>query len=182
MRLRAALGCLVLLGVGLGAASRSSDPDANGRCRASHVRGALSWTITAATGQTPVAVVVTNRSGKTFSLKGYPRVDLLDGSGTRLPLRISHRGDQMVTWRPPVLVRVRPRRSAFFVLNKYRCDRRNANTAATLRVALPGHGTSARLTFRLPTSPMLGYCGRNGPGSIVAVSPIAPSIAAALNR
>jgi Protein of unknown function (DUF4232) len=149
-------------------------------CRPSQLTIANGFQISAATGQNPLSFVLTNRSAKPCVVNGYPTVALLDAHGKRLPFRVSQRGDQMVTSRPPVAVRVLPRRSAFFVLNKYRCDLGNLNVAKKLRVALPGVRTSARLTLAIPMYPVIAYCGGNGPGSVVTVSPIKPSLEAAL--
>ncbi len=109
-------------------------------------------------------------------VKGYPTVALVDANGKRLAFRVSHSGDQMVTSRPPVAVRVLPHRSAFFLLNKFRCDLGNLKVAKKLRVALPGVSTSAHLTVAIPTYPVIAYCGRNDPGSVITVSPIEPTL------
>jgi hypothetical protein len=136
--------------------------------------------VSPATGQNPLSFVLTNRSAKPCVVKGYPTIALINAHGQRLPFRVSHNGDQMVTSRPPVAVRVLPRRAAFFVLNKYRCDVGSLNVAKKLRVALPGVRTSARLTVAIPMNPVIAYCGANDPGSIVTVSAIEPSVEAAL--
>jgi hypothetical protein len=149
-------------------------------CRPSQLRIANGFQVSAATGQNPLSFVLTNRSAKPCVLDGYPTVALLDAHGNRLPFRVSHSGDQMVTSRPPVAVRVLPRRSAFFVLNKYRCDLGNLKVAKKLRVALPDVRTPARLTVAIPMYPVIGYCGGNDPGSVVTVSPIEPTLGAAL--
>jgi hypothetical protein len=120
-----------------------------------------------------------NRGAKPCVLDGYPAVALINAHGKQLAFRVRHRGDQLVTSRQPVAVRVRPDPSAFFVLNKYRCDRGNLEAARKLRVGLPGV-PSARLELALPTYPIIGYCGKNDPGSVVTVSPIEPTLAAAL--
>jgi Protein of unknown function (DUF4232) len=159
---------------------RESDAVDPTRCRPSQFRIANGAQVTPATGQNPLSIVLTNRNAKPCLVKGYPTVSLLDAHGRRLPFRVSHRGDQMVTSRPPVGVRVPPRRSAYFVLNKYRCDLGNLRVAKRMRVALPGIDTSARLTLAIPTYPVIAYCGRNDPGSVLTVSPVEPTLAAAL--
>lgn len=136
--------------------------------------------ISAATGQNPLSIRLTNRGAKACLLKGYPGVVLLDARGRRIPFRISHDGDQMVTSRRPTAVRVRPGRSAFVLLNKFRCDRGDLTVARKLRLAPPGPSASPRLRLALRRYPILGYCGRNDPGSIVTVSPIEPTLYAAL--
>jgi Protein of unknown function (DUF4232) len=114
-------------------------------CQPSQLRIRIGPEVSPATGQNPLSIVLTNRSAKPCMVKGYPAIAFVDAHGKRLPFRVSHRGDQMVTSRPPVAVWVRPHRSAFFVLNKYRCDLGNLAVAKKLRVALPGSQTSARL-------------------------------------
>jgi Domain of unknown function (DUF4232) len=150
------------------------------RCRPSQLTNANGPDVSPATGQTPLSFVLTNRSAKPCVVKGYPTIALINAQGKRLPFRVRHNGDQMVTSRPPVAVRVLPRRSAFFVLNKYRCDLGDLNVAKRLRVALPGVRTSALLTLAIPMYPIIGYCGATDPGSIVTVSPFEPSVEAAL--
>jgi hypothetical protein len=151
-------------------------------CRPSQLRIANGAELSPATGQNPLSIVLTNRSARPCVIYGYPAIAFVDAHGKRLPFRVSNSGDQMVTSRPPVAVRVLPRRSAFFVLNKYRCDRGNLKVAKKLRVALPGVHTSARLPLAIPTYPVIAYCGRNDPGSVVTVSPIEPTLAAALRH
>jgi hypothetical protein len=107
--------------------------------------------VSAATGQNPLAFVLINRSAKPCVLDGYPTVAFLDANGGRVPFRISHSGDQMVTSRAPVPVRVLPRRSAFFLLNKYRCDLGSLKEAKKLRIGLPGVRASARPILAIPT-------------------------------
>jgi hypothetical protein len=151
-------------------------------CRPSQLTIANGPDVSPATGQNPLSFVLTNRSAKPCVVKGYPSIALIDAHRKRLPFRVRHSGDQMVTSRPPVAVRVVPRRSAVFVLNKYRCDLGDLNVAKKLRVALPGGQTSARLTLAIPMYPVIGYCGGNDPGSVVTVSPIEPSLEAALRH
>ncbi len=121
------------------------------------VHAGTSPSVSPATGQNPLSFVLTNRGVNACVLDGYPTVALLDARGKRLPFRISHSGDQMVTPHPPVAVRVLPRRSAFFVLNKYRCDLGDGKVVKRLRLGLPGVHTSARLTVMLPTYGVIAY-------------------------
>jgi len=104
-------------------------------CQPSQLRIRNGPEVSAATGQNPLSIVLTNRSAKPCVVKGYPAIAFVDVHGKRLPFRVSHRRDQMVTSRPPVAVWVRPHRSAFFVLNKYRCDL--GNLAVGRNCALP---------------------------------------------
>jgi hypothetical protein len=84
------------------------------RCRPSQIAIAESAQISPATGQNPISIALTNEGTEVCLLYGYPTVALLDASGKRLPFRISHSGDQMITSRRPVAVRLAPRQSAFF--------------------------------------------------------------------
>lgn len=173
--------CVVGCGDSRPASARSeSDAVRPTPCRPSQLRIGNGAQVSPATGQNPLSIVLTNRSAKPCVVKGYPTLALMEAHGKRLPFRVSHSGDQMVTSRPPVAVRILRRRSAFFVLNKYRCDLGNLNVAKKLRVALPGVDTSARLTVAIPTYPVIAYCGRNDPGSVVTISPIEPTLADAL--
>jgi hypothetical protein len=161
--------------------TRSQSGAARSRpCRPSQLRIASGAQLSPATGQNPLTVVLTNRGANPCTVNGYPTVALVDAGGKRLPFRVSHSGDQMVTPRPPVAVRVLPRRSAFFVLNKYRCDLGALEEARKLRVALPGVHTTARLTLTIASYLFIAYCGRDDPGSVVTVSPIEPNLGAAL--
>ena len=127
--------------------------------------------ISPATGQNPVVVAVTHRGSKVCVLKGHPTLTLLDARDRPLPFRISHRRDQMVTHIRAFAVRLQPGRSAYFVLNKYRCDLGSTATARKLRVNLPGGRT--KFSLRLPRHPVLGYCRGKGSMNTVTVSPLA---------
>jgi hypothetical protein len=149
-------------------------------CRPSLLELTRGPDLSPATGQNPLSFLLTNRGSGVCLLEGYPSIALFDRRGSRLPFRISHKGDQMVTSRRSVAVRVLPRHSAFLVINKYRCDLGDLRLAKTLRVALPGIRTSARLTAGILGS--IGYCGKGDPGSIVTVSPFEPTLRAALKH
>ena len=109
---------------------------------------------------------------------GYPAVGLHDRSGV-IPFSISHRGDQMITSRRPGPVGVPHGGVAFVLLNQYRCDLRNLRAATVVRLGSPAASTSIRLAnhYRQPH-----YCGRGDPGSTLAVSPLEPSVRAALKH
>jgi Protein of unknown function (DUF4232) len=171
--------CALVLGDSQPASARSeSDAAPQTPCRPSQLRIADGVDMSPATGQRPLPLVFINRGAKVCVLDGYPSVAFLDAHERRLPFRISHKGDQMVTSRLPVAVRVAPGRSAVFLVNKYRCDRRNLRVAKKLRIGLPG--PSARFTVVIPTYPVIAYCGPNDPGSVVTVSPIVPTLRVAL--
>ena len=149
-------------------------------CRAADFSIAAGFAISPATGQNPLTLRLKNRGSNTCVLFGYPTISLADRRGA-IPFRIRRGGDQMVTARRPTQVLVRPGRSAFVVLNKYRCDLGDRRLARTLRLGLP-RDTSRRLSLALPPYPRIGYCGKGDGGSTVATSPFVPSLRAALRR
>ena len=105
------------------------------------------------------------------ALDGYPTVLLLNARGRRLDFRYSHRGDMVVAARSPHIVHVRGGGSAYFLLNKFRCDLRAVSLARWLRVKLPG--VRPWLVLRLPRYPMIEYCPADPASRTIAVSPIA---------
>jgi hypothetical protein len=123
-----------------------------------------------ATGQHTTAFIVTNRGASTCTLRGYPRIVLLAGNRRVLPFAYTRNGDQMITKHRPNTVRVLPGRSAFFAINKYRCDIHAVAGATIVRVLLPGakhwlqHGLNPRRS--------LDYCPAELPSRTIAVSPI----------
>jgi hypothetical protein len=125
------------------------------------------------TGQHTAPFVLTRQGTAPCSLRGYPAVVLLDAAGRALPFRYSHRGDQMVTGRAPRPVAVAGRGSAYFVLNKYRCDVYAQDTARFVQVQLPGMRGWLRL--RLPHYPLIDYCPGEPPSTTIAVTPLVGS-------
>lgn len=113
-------------------------------------------------------------------LDGYPTIALTDDRGS-IPFAIGHGGDQMVTPRGPTRVVVRAGRSAFVLVNKYRCDLGDLRLARRLRLGLPGR-SSPGLSLALPPYPRLGYCGKGDAGSTVVTSSFEPTLAAALRQ
>jgi Protein of unknown function (DUF4232) len=134
--------------------------------------------ISEATGDHTLVLRLRNRGRNACVLYGYPRIELRDRRGT-IPFRISHRGDQMVTARPPTRVLVRAHRAAFVVLNKYRCDLGDLRSARSVRLALRRRGPALE-TFILQG--WMQWCGKGDPGSWLTVSPYEPSIRAGLRH
>jgi hypothetical protein len=157
--------------------ARSADGHARKQCQTVDLRLRRGPEVSPATGQNPLVFRLVNRGARQCWLKGYPSVALIDSRGHSLPFAISHRGDQMVTPNRPKLVIVPRGRSAFFLLNKYRCDLGNLREARRVRVHVPGEKSSRGLTITLPQWPAIGYCGRGDAGSTVAVSPVAKTVA-----
>ena len=122
------------------------------------------------TGQHTAPLAITRTGASACTLSGYPTVSLLDARRHMLSFRYSHRGDLVVDARKPRPVHVGSHGSAYFLLNKYRCDVRSLSAARWLRVALPG--VRGSLVLRLPHYPILDYCPAEPPSRTVAVSPI----------
>jgi len=89
-----------------------------------------------------------------------------------------------VSSRRPQRVLVRPGRTAYVVLNKYRCDLGTVRVARTMRLALPGG--SARgvgvAKLRSSSAPKVTYCRGGAQLNIMSLSPFVPSIAAGLRH
>jgi hypothetical protein len=148
-------------------------------CRLAQLTVAKGPELSPATSQNPLALRLGNRARGACALKGYPALTLADARGA-IPFVIRHAGDQMVTTSRPRRVVVATGRSAFVVVNKYRCDLGDGRLARRLHIGLPGG--AGRRSFRLPAYPRLAYCGARDPGSIIATSPFEPSLHAALRR
>jgi hypothetical protein len=146
-------------------------------CRLARLTVARGPELSPATGQNPLALRLTNRGREACAVKGYPTLTFADARGA-IPFVVRHAGDQMVTANRPRRVVVGAGRSAFVVVNKYRCDLGDVRLARWLRIGLPGG--AGRRSFRLPAYPRLAYCGAGDPGSIIATSPFEPSLRAAL--
>jgi hypothetical protein len=139
----------------------------------------MGFQISAATGENPLTLRLTNRGHSACALFGYPALFLADRRGV-IPFAIGRGGDQMVTARRPSEVVVRPGRSAFVLLNKFRCDDGELRLARTLRLGFP-RDTSRRLFFVLPRYPRLANC-RGGYRTKLTTSPFEPTLAAAMRR
>ena len=176
---------LLLIGLVAASCSGSSSRENRGSssgthmCTLSQLHLSLGPDISAATGQNPSAIRLTNR-GHSCSLYGYPRIQLTDASAKLIPFRVADSGDQTVTSKPPAQVRVPSRGDAWVVLNKYRCDLGDRRQVRTLRVALPGGSGTATLSF--PGHHDWSYCGAGDPGSTIHVSPFEAALVAALTH
>jgi Domain of unknown function (DUF4232) len=169
----ACAGCSWTLHAGAGEAAQSVVKPDLASCTSSQLRATPGPELSPATGQSPTAVRITN-DGRPCTLRGYPRVVLLDGLRQEVPFRYSHRGDQHVTAKRPTTVRLGHGGTAWLLLNKYRCDLGDVTQGTTLLLGLP-HATGGpklRLRSNWP------YCGAGDPGSIIAVSPFEPTLSA----
>lgn len=130
-----------------------------------------------ATGEHGDTYVLTNRGPAVCTLAGYPRITLYTADGALLPFHYTHGHSQYVTSAPPQTVVLPPGASAYVLAAKYRCDLGNAHQATTIRITVPGPQPGA-VTGRAASSTLgvsaLAYCrgGPNGPGQIIAVSPL----------
>jgi uncharacterized protein DUF4232 len=123
------------------------------------------------TGQHTAPLVITRNGSSACTLSGYPAIALLDAKGHALGFRYTHSGDQVIAPQRPRLVHVAAHGSAYFLVNKYRCDIRALSAARFLRATLPG--VRGSLTLRLSSrSPVMDYCPAEPPSGTVAVSPI----------
>ena len=86
----------------------------------------------------------------------------------------------MIAARRPTRVVVGPRRAAFVVVNKYRCDLGNRRTARRVRVRLPRDARA--LALAVPRHVAIAYCGRGDPGSTITTSPFVATLRAARRR
>ena len=111
-------------------------------------------------------------------MRGYPRIVLLTADLRPLPFKYSHAGDQMIGTRQPQTVHVAAGRSAFFAINKYRCDVHSVAGATLIRVLLPGsHHWLKRVLKRYPS---LDYCPAERPSRTIAISPVVSKLTRAL--
>jgi hypothetical protein len=134
--------------------------------------------VSEATGQHTDALRLVNRSGSSCTLDGYPSVRLSDGAGS-VPFVIRDGGDQMITSHRPTLFVVRLGRTAWVLLNHYRCDRGGLRGATTVRIGVAGDKRAGTVSLRISDQfRVLSYCGPGDPGSTVAVSPFEPTFRA----
>jgi hypothetical protein len=128
--------------------------------------------------ENPVAVRLTNTSSSPCTLRGYPRAELLDQRGHRLPFMVEDAGrDPQVTAHRPMRVQLIAGGAAFVIVSAPSCQAPARQIlAATLRLGLPtGMG---RWSLPIAHSTM-AYCGRGRIASSLYVSPVEPTLLAA---
>jgi hypothetical protein len=170
MRSKIVLAWLVLVCIAPSAGHGA--PLSSSSCRLSQFAVRLGPDVSEKTGQHTVMLRLVNRGRRACVFDGYPRIRTYDRVGL-IPFAITHRGDQMVTSRPPSRVVVRPQRAAWVAVNHYRCDLGEVRAATTLRI------DKAVITLLDPYQ-RLAYCGKGDPGSTLAVSPFEPTLRATL--
>lgn len=148
------------------------DPFTAPRCTSAGLALRPGPRVSEATGQHTLDLVLTNISGSTCKLSGYPTVALFDHADNVLPFRYSTGGDQMTVSGPPPLVALAPGQDAYLRINKYGCDIHAQASASTLRLTLPGATSS--ITVTLGQYPIIDYCHETA-SLVVAISPVEPS-------
>jgi Domain of unknown function (DUF4232) len=182
----AGLGVLALLVLG-GCGGRSHSqrilPPAVTTCQAADLAWRPGSAVVPMTGEHAEMFKLVNRGPTACSVRGYPAVRLYAAAGAALPVRYAQGGGTYITARKPPAVVLRPRHFAYLVIAMYRCDlgiRENARSVR-LSLRLPG-GATVGSRLRLPvTGPSgLSYCtgGGRGPGQLVTISPLEPSLRA----
>ena len=152
----------------------SAEPGAYAtRCSAKQLTVSWGGRVSEPTGQHTVALTISNGSASGCYLFGYPQIALIDRTGRALPLQYQNDGDQVVTSTPPGHVDLAPRGLAYVTVNKYRCDTADLMQASDLRLTPPGLTSS--FSVSLADNVPMDYCGPDDPGSIVHVSPVAPT-------
>lgn len=137
----------------------------------------LTWggQISEATGQNTLGLYLTNKSGATCHMVGYPGVSFIDSNGAPIPFVYRRGGDQMVTSKAPQIVNLPAGAIAYVELNKYRCDLGVKDLPTTLDLILPNTSASLTLPLTTPGQPGIPYCGPGDPGSIVDITPVEPT-------
>ena len=148
------------------------------RCASSQLRLAWGGRFSEPTGQHTLSLTLTNGSNAGCHLFGYPGVSFVDTSGRVLPLQYVWGGDQVVTSSRPGMVELPAGGTAYVVVNKYRCDTTDLMQGAAVRLIPPDDRPALQVSILDNVS--MYYCGPGDPGSVVYVSPVEPTIDAAL--
>jgi hypothetical protein len=168
----AAVGTALVLAPSPGSARRVAAP----RCVGAQLALRLTAYEAQMTGEHGSMFALRNQGGTTCSLLGYPRVRLLDGRGV-LAFRPGYgKGTYMPRLRPRRVL-LRPGRSAFVLVVKYRCDRGGTRAATRIEITPPGDRTPlvSRRPARRPGDYMYCRGGRGDPGNLLQISPVAAS-------
>jgi Protein of unknown function (DUF4232) len=150
-------------------------------CRIQQFSVSLGRRISEATGQHTLALRLTNH-GSGCTIYGTPVIWFEDARG-RIPFTVRTGTDQMIAAKYALPVQVLTDRSAWVVLNHYRCDVGVKRAADIIRIGLQDAPYPKTLTVHLrdPYS-MVDYCGKGDPGSTVTVAPFEPTLTAALHH
>jgi len=132
-------------------------------CQSSDLHAAID--ANGAGGWLMVAVQLVNTSSTPCYLTGYPKVALLDGTGTELPFAYI---DQPTPYLP-MRIELSPGSVANVTITKYRCDQGNLAIANTVQITPPGAATPLEMNL---SGAGLGFCGTTAPGSTVYITPV----------
>jgi hypothetical protein len=141
--------------------------------------------VSPATGEDGDVFVLTNDSGRSCVVDGYPSVSLIE-RGRQLSFAYSRGGWPYMTTAEPRAVTLVPGGRAYFLVAKYRCDGGILHRATLIRVRPPGVRGALEAGLSRGGVSELGYCRRYpgdprvDPGNRVTVSPIEASLQAAL--
>lgn len=181
VRLPFRFGAAAVLAALLSAGESTAHETGERVCRLPQLSLSVGHEVSAATGHNPFTIHLTNRS-QSCVVNGYPAISFFDRRGPLLFV-VNHRGDQQVTSRPPKPVLVRPGRTAYVALQKYRCDLGNLRTADTMTLALPvGVPRGGTVVDLRSLRGRIAYCRGGRTVNVVSVSPFVPSIAAGFKR
>jgi hypothetical protein len=155
-------------------------------CQSSYLRLASTIdSVSPVSEQEPIAFTLLNTGQSPCTLDGYPALELRNPAGASLPFSNSHAGNVEVTADPPQSVLVDPGHVAWVLIDKSTCNSGgpyqpgSPSTVSIVTFTLPG--ANVGLTISAPSEPLVSYCGSGDPGSIVAVSPVEPTVQAALS-
>lgn len=178
------VGAVVVLITLLPAGASSAREARVSLCRAPQLALTNGPGVSSGTGQNLLDVRLSNRSRVPCVFNGYPVVSFSDRRGT-IPFVIwdggGHGGDQQVTLTAPRRLLIRPGRSAYVLLNKYRCDLGSLRVATKMRLALPASPAKPVGSLTLQTAGY-SYCKHVATSNIVSVSPFVPSVVAGQRR
>lgn len=153
------------------------------RCQLARFTVAVGPYISEATEQHTLALRLVSHAQRLCVLDGYPAVTFFDARGA-MNFRIRHSGDQMISARPPIPVRVRPGGRAFVLVNKNACVEKSLRSATRMELRTPSGGsTSFTFPAQMPLAWRVPYSclDARDPGQTITVSPFVPSVRAALN-
>jgi hypothetical protein len=166
----------------LASAALTAEPRAQAsmsRCLMVDLLIRLAGEVSPTTGAHPIALRIVNR-GQACQVSGYPGVVLRDGGGV-IPFVYRHRGDIMVTSRPPRPVLLRTGGSAYLLLDKFRCDLGDRRRSTSVQIWLKGSTSGSRRVALGDMRISLCKPGIPAEGRVVNVSPFEPTLRATLH-
>jgi hypothetical protein len=122
------------------------------------------------TQQLAALLVLRNISSRACSMRGYPRVALLDSHGTKLSFTDRKGGDELGWSEPSKTVTLDPSTRAYVLILENTCTFRPTAIVSRIRLALPGHGSTETAGIR---SSGFQLCRANDPsGQVLHISAI----------